>query len=192
MKKLKNILLSEKPSDLIRENEEYIFGLIPEMAKGKGFDQRNPWHVYTVYEHILRVVDGVPCQWATRLSALFHDVGKPAMYQQDEKGIGHFYGHWEKSVEIFEIFAKEHNLDPEFIATVSRLIFYHDIHFERITADETDEIIKKFSLDELKMLFDIKRADLLAQNPVHHHFIEDIDLLEVRVVGRKRKLLKLE
>ena len=35
------ILLSDKPSELIKENEEYFFELIPDLKKCKGFNQWN-------------------------------------------------------------------------------------------------------------------------------------------------------
>ena len=44
------ILLTNKPSDLLRQRENELFELIPELEKCKGFDQHNPWHVYDVLE----------------------------------------------------------------------------------------------------------------------------------------------
>ena len=57
--KLNIILLDEKPSKLIKANEDYMFDLIPELERCKGFNQHNPWHPYDIYEHTLKVVDGV-------------------------------------------------------------------------------------------------------------------------------------
>ena len=36
-----------------------------------------------------------------RLLTLFHDIGKPLTYIEDSSEIGHFYNHWNKSIEIF-------------------------------------------------------------------------------------------
>lgn len=60
VKNLFNILLSDKPSELIKYHEEKIFLLITELEKSKGFNQNNEWHIYDVYEHILHVIDGAP------------------------------------------------------------------------------------------------------------------------------------
>lgn len=60
VKTLFNILLSDKPSELIKYHEKEIFLLIPELEKSKGFNQNNEWHIYDAYEHILHVIDGVP------------------------------------------------------------------------------------------------------------------------------------
>lgn len=96
-----NILLSDEPSKNIKFNEKQIFEMIPELSACKNFNQNNIWHIYDVYDHILHVVDGVPNSLALRMAALFHDIGKPFVYIEDENGIGHFYDHWNKSNEIF-------------------------------------------------------------------------------------------
>ena len=109
--KLISILLENKPSEKIKQNEDYMFSLIPELKLCKGFNQNNPWHIYDVYEHILRVIDGVPNTLELRLAALFHDLGKPFVYTEDDMGIGHFYQHWLKSNAIFIAFANRYSLD---------------------------------------------------------------------------------
>ena len=86
--------MSNKPSKKLLASEQKLFKLIPELEKCKSFKQNNDWHIYDVYEHILHVVDYVPNNISIRLAALFHDIGKPASYKEDEFGIGHFYGHW--------------------------------------------------------------------------------------------------
>ncbi len=182
---LKSILTSKEPSALIKQNEEYVFSLIPELRICKGFQQNNPWHIYDVYDHILKVLDAVPKCLKIRMAALFHDVGKPYVYHADENGIGHFYGHWIKSVEIFESFAKSAGLDSEFSASVAKLIFYHDINFGKLSDKELEKIIEKFNAEELAALFDIKRADLLAQNPKYNWMIKNYEIQEEMMLKRK-------
>ena len=109
-----NILLSDKPSKNIKLNEKQIFEMIPELSACKNFNQNNIWHIYDVYDHILHVVDGVPNSLALRMAALFHDIGKPFVYTEDENGIGHFYDHWNKSNEIFLNFISKYvEIDKE-------------------------------------------------------------------------------
>ncbi len=173
---LQTILLTPTPSSLLRANEAALFSLIPELEACKGFNQNSPWHIYDVYDHILKVVDLVPCNPTARFTALFHDVGKPPVYHEDENGVGHFYGHWEKSAEIFARFAREHELDESFAADVSKLIFYHDVNFAKLAGEERDFVLKKFTAEEIELLFAIKRADLLAQNPKYHGLLADYDV----------------
>lgn len=127
---LNKILMSDKPSSKIMNNEDIIFNIVPELEKCKGFNQNNIWHVYDVYNHILHVIDNVPNNLILRYAALFHDLGKIYTYSLDEKNTGHFYNHYIKSKEIFDIFAKENNLDEKFSKIVSKLIYYHDINFD--------------------------------------------------------------
>ena len=108
---LLNILIKDKTSYFIKNNEEDIFKIILELKLCKDFKQNNIWHPYDVYEHILHVIDGVPNNIVLRLAALFHDIGKPFVYTEDEDKVGHFYGNWNKSREIFDIFAVKYNLD---------------------------------------------------------------------------------
>lgn len=177
--KLFEILLSDKPSKFIKRYEKEIFSLIPDLEKCKGFDQKNDWHIYDVYEHILRVVDGVSSKLPMRIAALFHDIGKPLVYSEDENGVGHFYGHWTKSNELFLEFAKKYKIDDNLVNVVSRLIFYHDINFQQLSDDQKIMILEKFNREELLMLFELKKSDLLAQNSKYHYLLTEYMSLEV-------------
>lgn len=191
LKDLFEILVQPKPSSYIRKNEEKLFEFIPELKICKGFNQNNPWHVYDVYEHILHVIDGVPSNLILRLTALFHDIGKPLVYTEDEKNIGHFYNHWNISNEIFLKFAKENHLSDEFTKIVSKLLIYHDYRFEEIN-EGAIEIINKFSKEEIKLLFDLKRSDLKAQNPIHHNLLEDYAKQEENILLYKNNDISIK
>ena len=172
---LYHILLSDKPSVLLKNNEEELFSLIPELEICKGFKQNNDWHIYDVYEHILHVVDNTSSNLVLRLAALFHDVGKPNSYTIDEMGVGHFYGHFEESQKIFDKFAIKHNIDKDLKDIVSSLIFYHDINVLKISDDILTLMIKKLGFNGIEQLFELKRADLLAQNKKYHYILNDYD-----------------
>ncbi len=181
---LESILMSDTPSEFIKKNEDRLFSVIPELKKCKGFHQNNPWHIYDVYEHILKVVDLVSNDKTVRFAALFHDVGKPDVYYADEKGIGHFFGHWEQSCKIFQTFSKRYQLDVDFTNSVFDLIFYHDINFDKLTDEEWKQILIKFDASKIEKLFEIKRADLLAQNPEYHYLIANLELQEKRALEK--------
>lgn len=177
-------LSSDKPSIVIKENESYFFNLVPELEKCKGFNQNNPWHVYDVYEHILHVIDGVPNNLVSRLTAFFHDLGKPASYTEDENGIGHFYGHWEKSQEIFLRFANKYNFDKDLTELVSNLVFYHDINLAMASENEITEMMKILGVDGIKLLYNQKRSDLLAQSSIHHDLLSTYDEQEKTLIKK--------
>ncbi len=73
---------------------------IPQLAPCLGFLQHNPHHAYDVYTHTAHVVEAVPPELPLRFAALFHDIGKPHTFTLDAQGIGHFYGHAQKSAEL--------------------------------------------------------------------------------------------
>ena len=179
-----NILSQDKPSEFIRNNSDEIFKIIPQLAICKGFNQNNVWHVYDVFEHILHVVDGVPNNLALRLAALFHDIGKPYVYKEDENKTGHFFGHWNKSNEIFNSFAEKYKLEKPLKNLVSNLILYHDLNVAKLSNEELDELLTVFDKDGIELLFKLKRSDLLAQNPKFHYLLNDY-------TEQKNKLLSM-
>lgn len=182
-----SVLMLDKPSDYIRENEDKIFKIIPELKMCKNFNQNNIWHIYDVYEHILHVVDGVPNNIILRLAALFHDIGKPLSYQEDEKCVGHFYGHWNISKEIFEKFIQNFNLESDIRNMISNLILYHDLNIDKLNDDEIEQLIGVLGDDGLDMLFQLKQSDLLAQNPKYHYLLNDYEQQKEIVLNVKIK-----
>ena len=189
---LYKILLSDNPSDSIKSNEERIFEIIPELRTCKGFNQNNEWHIYDVYEHIMHVVDGVPANKVMRLAALFHDIGKPASYKEDENGIGHFKGHWDESIKAFIAFADKFELDEIIRNRVIDLIYYHDMHIDKLDGNELKDVINKFGIEGIKELYELKRSDLLAQNPKYYFILDDYDKQEKEVLSSLIERVKEE
>lgn len=173
------ILKTMSPSSILRTCEKELFDLIPELKECKGFDQHNPeWHPYDVYDHILFVVDQVESNEILRMSALFHDIGKPQTFELDKYGIGHFHGHWFTSKDIFEEFAEKHSYDKEKTRVISNIIKFHDLNLKYADDKIKDEIISSFTKEELIMLFKLKRADLLGQSKEKRKLLKDYDKQE--------------
>lgn len=182
-KTLLEILLSNNIYNKLKLNEKEIFELIPELETCKGFNQKNIWHIYDVYEHILHVISGVEENKYLRLSALFHDIGKPKTYKEDENGVGHFYNHWNKSIEIFKKYIDKLELTEQEDKIITNLIFYHDVNIEKMKQEEIKKMINKIGIQNLYLLFSLKKADLLAQSPEFHYLISNIN-------QQKKKLIK--
>ena len=181
---LLSILMSDKPSILLKENESQLFNMIPELKSTKGFDQKSKYHNLDLYEHILKVVDNTPKNIYLRLAALFHDVGKVQTMEVDEMGQGHFYGHWDVSKYAFNRFAILYDIEKNVKDFICKLIEYHDID---ISKDNNQKIVaSKFNNDELYMLLLLKRADLMAQD----HRYNNIDKVEKAYVKMLKKDLK--
>lgn len=183
---LVNILLTDKPSEMIKMNEQKIFQMIPELFQCKNFKQNNIWHIYDVYEHIIHVVDGLSSDISLRMAALFHDIGKPFVYTEDENGIGHFYDHWNKSKEIFETFAHKYHLTEEIRELVANLIYYHDINIDKLSDNQLNELKVIFGEEGINMLFELKQSDLLAQNKQFHYLLSDYEEQKKKLLLKKR------
>ena len=183
---LYEILLSDKPSEELKLREDELFELIPELKVCKGFDQNNEWHIYDVYEHILHVVDGVSPNLTLRLAALFHDIGKPISYKEDENKIGHFRGHWDESIKIFNKFSDKFDIDKDIKLKIIYLIYYHDINVSKIDGIKLKEMIDILGIEGIKELYELKKSDLLAQNKKYHYILNDYD------TQKKTILLKFE
>ena len=110
---------------------------------------------------------------------MFHDIGKPDTYTEDENRVGHFYGHWDKSKEIFLKFAKRNKLDS---------IEYHDINLNNLNEKELNTLLELFTKEELIMLFKLKKADLLSQNTKYHYLIENYDEQQKHVLRMKESI----
>ena len=175
------ILTLKQPSKFLMSKEEDLFKLIPELKYCKGFDQKNEWHPYDVYTHILKVVDGVDCNLPTRLAALFHDIGKPQTFKLDANGVGHFYGHWEVSKNIFRDFAIKHEeIGDNLKELVEQLIEFHDKDFGKLNDEGLKQFVNDFSEEEMFMLYDLKEADLKAQNEKFHGKLDEYNRQKVR------------
>ena len=181
---LLDILKKEKPSIYIKNNIDEIIKIIPELELCINFNQNNIWHIYDVFEHILHVIDNVPNNETLRLAALFHDIGKPFVYKIDDDGVGHFYGHWDKSNEIFCKFTDKYKLDINIKNKVSNLILYHDLNIDKLDENELNKLITIFDKDDITMLFQLKRSDLLAQNEKFHYLLDEYKKQESKLLKK--------
>lgn len=155
-----------------------VFGVFwPELLPMVGFDQRNPHHIYDVWEHTLHAVEAVPGEAALRYAALLHDIGKPRCFHLDEAGVGHFYGHGAISRELADRMLRRLKCSTEFRETVVRLVDWHDREIPR-----TDKSIRRalriLGEADLRRLIALKRADNLAQAPAYRDRQRELDKAE--------------
>ena len=163
-KELIFILMSDKPSIYIDEYKEIFFSIIPELKETYGFNQCNTyWHNLDVYYHILTALDNTPKILNLRLATLFHDIGKPNTFTLDDNNIGHFYEHYRVSTDIFEKYANLFKINHDDKKLIKDLIFYHDMNL----STKKNKIKRWYQIfgDNIYLLFLIKKADILAQNP---------------------------
>lgn len=161
---LVKLLLSDHPG-LLRE--VYASGIadviLPEFAELMRTEQHNPHHCYSVGEHTIRVVEGVPKDRVLRLAAMFHDIAKPVCKTTDEQGIDHFHGHPQEGEEMTHRIFRRLKFDVDTMQRVCALVRWHD-HNPSLQSAKIRRAIHQVGEDRYPEIFDLKRADISAQS----------------------------
>ena len=90
-------------------------------------------------------------------------------------------------MEVTSKYAKEHNYDETFTKIVSNLIYYHDINLEKIDDDKMYMVYNTFKAGGLRLLYQLKKADLLAQNKRYHYILEDYSTQKEKILNKYQK-----
>lgn len=161
-----NKLIISNPSKLNILKECLLLDLIiPEINKLYNYEQNNPYHIFDLYEHTIKAMEAIEPILHLRLAMLLHDFGKIKTKTVDDKGIFHYYSHAEESVLISESILKNLKYDNNLINKVINLIKYHDYNFK--SKISIKKLLNKIGIDLFADLIKIKRADILAQNPLY-------------------------
>ena len=94
------------------------------------------------------------------MSILFHDIGKPSCFTEDEKG-GHFPRHAEASVELADGIMRRLRFDNATRELALKLIQYHDVPLIA-EAKHVKRALLRFGDAGLTALLEIQRCDRLA------------------------------
>ena len=178
---LKKIIVSDNVDRYMDEYREIFFEIIPELKECDNFNQRNDYHIYDVYTHTINVVKNTPKNLYLRLASIFHDIGKPIVFELDEEKVGHFLGHANISNDIFRAFADKYKLDNKTKKIVSDLVLYHENDLS-IKNNKIYNFYKKFDMNRIEMLFDLKMADVMSQNPEYMNRIEKLKKIEFKYI----------
>lgn len=153
----------ERVTKLLIEYRDVFAVIIPELEPCFDFDQKNIHHIYDIYTHIAYSVGGAEPLPDVRLALLLHDIGKPDCFFTDDEGVGHFYGHAERSAEIAQTALSRLRLSSQMSENVLTLVRYHDYPVE-----PSEKIIRrrlnKFGPELFKKLMLVKAGDNFAHN----------------------------
>lgn len=138
--------------------------ILPEILMAIGFQQNNPYHDMDVFQHTLCVLEKTPPVLHIRLAALFHDIGKPYCYTEDAEGIGHFYGHNQRSVEIATQVLKRLKSSNSIIKKVSLLVEHHMRYYKSNERDKIKRLIGQIGKDNIFDLLSLQKADAMCKN----------------------------
>jgi tRNA nucleotidyltransferase (CCA-adding enzyme) len=161
---LTKILTGAGVLSVLRDYAEVFAVFIPEITPRIGFEQRNPYHKYDVWEHTIQSVAEAPADPVLRLTMLFHDTGKPDAFYTDERGVGHFKGHGIISEEIARRRLRALKYDRETIGAVMKLIKYHDA---RLSKSNAIKLLNKLGEVDIYRMIEVQRADAKAQADKH-------------------------
>lgn len=152
------LLCGKEAASVLRRFREIAAVFVPEIRPAFGFDQRNPHHAYDVWEHTLRALEAVELEPVLRLTMFLHDLGKPACFSLDRKGIGHFYGHPQKSAELAGEILARLKYDTRTRKTVALLVARHGLP---ILPDERclRRRLNMMGEADLRLLVKIQEAD---------------------------------
>lgn len=151
----------EKVEDICKTGLSSVF--FPEWDACFGTEQNTAHHCYNVAEHTIKVMQSLPADRTLRLAGLFHDIGKPVTKKTDKKGVDHFVGHPNVGAKMTVDILRRLKYDNETVATVSRLVRYHD---ERppATMRNARRLAARVGREYMDLLFELKRADIAGQS----------------------------
>lgn len=161
---LVKLLPSPGAGAVLEDFSEIFFTFIPELAPLNGFEQHNPHHHLTVWEHTVKAVSAAGGDLLISITMLFHDIAKPLCFSKDENGIGHFYGHPQKSAEMTGQILKRLRFDTATIQEVTKLVLEHDMVLQP-RRKLIRRALNRLGEPSLKRLIKVKRADIESQAP---------------------------
>ena len=185
---LLKLLCGQNARRVLLKYTEILGVILPELLPMKGFEQRNPHHVYDVLEHSAAAVENVPPKAALRLAALLHDAGKPKCFTVDENGIGHFYGHAEISAAMAEAAAARLRIDSAMKKEAVSLVKYHGAQIEP-NKKSVRRALNKFTPELFFELLLLKRADASAcdpERPVDEEYFSSLESMAREIIEEEQ------
>lgn len=180
--KLEEILLSKDIYKALKENENLIFDIIPELKYEKGFNQKSEWHCYDVWNHTVQALINSDDNIEIRLALLLHDIGKPFSYQE-EGDIRHFKNHAEKSAEISKNILARLKYSEDEILWLCFLIKNHATAIK-------EENLNENNIEYYKKLLYIQYCDASAYAPMYSKQIIDNLTLVKKMIETKESSYK--
>lgn len=141
MKDMEMILLKEDILTSIKENENKLFSLVPELKAMVMFPHNHPHHHLDVWGHTLLALSFSEMDLEIRLALLLHDIGKTTCYQDGE--VRHFHGHPYTSFHVAIPILERLGYSPSQVARIGFLIACHDESAKKVANDMPKELIQK-------------------------------------------------
>jgi putative nucleotidyltransferase with HDIG domain len=167
---LNKILLSPNPSKGIRllKITTLLSYIIEEFNDAVGMKQ-NIHHKDDVFKHSMDVLSKTPGDLKTRLTALFHDIGKVLTKTISPEGSVHFYGHEKAGEEMVKKIMGRLRYPNELIDAVALGVKHHMAlkHGGDDATSLSDKSIRKFIAavgENLENILDVIHADNISHS----------------------------
>jgi len=159
------ILASDRPSEgvMLLHDCKLLQYILPELEQGIGVNQ-DRHHIYPVFKHNILSLKYCPSSdWAVRLAALLHDVGKPKT-RKIINNIATFYNHEYLGARLTEKIMSRLKFSAFDQARVVNLVKNHMFYYNvgEVTAASVRRLIVKVGRENLKDLIDLRIADRLG------------------------------
>ena len=138
--------------------------IMPEFDRIMAQRQHNPHHAYTVGEHTLVALRSIPSDKVLRLTMLFHDMGKPDVFETDQNGKDHFRGHAAYSAVIAKQVMKRLKFDNDTLHQVCNLVKNHSL-YPQLSGRDIRRAAWQIGPDQFDEFLLVKRADIMAHHP---------------------------
>lgn len=162
------ILGASRPSlGLAQMHETGLLGLLlPELEASSGVSQ-GELHCYDVLTHSFSACDAAPADdLVLRLSALLHDIGKPACRAVNAQGGITFHGHEKVSARMAGEILERLRFPAETIRLVSHLVAEHMFNYTEEWSDAAvRRLISRVGEEHIDALIALRRADAAGMCP---------------------------
>lgn len=137
MDEMNKILLSPNPRvglEVLMRTGIMNF-VIPELSLQYNYNQNSCYHALNLWEHTIRVVEGVPQDLVLRWSALLHDIGKPFVRRENSKtGYSNYVKHDILGADIVDKLAVHLKWSKDMREAVREIVLQHGIESSPIKA----------------------------------------------------------
>ena len=135
--------------------------IIPEIKVQYNYNQNNPHHSLDLWTHTRSVVDNCKnSDYITRLSAFFHDIGKPSTQSIDEvTGFYHYYKHEVIGAKMTKDILDRLKFTNEEKDSITKFVENH-MTFHRSETDKTiRKMVHNIGKDNTRGLAELSFAD---------------------------------
>ncbi|NOU28463.1 MAG: CCA tRNA nucleotidyltransferase [Polyangiaceae bacterium] len=158
---------SNKPSmafEIMRETGLLAI-ICPELMESVGVDQ-NRYHTFDVWGHAMSCMDACVGDPVLRISALFHDVGKPRSRAFSDKTKDYtFYEHERIGAEMVRPICERLRFSTDERGRIEDLVRFHMWHYDGWTDAAVRRWIRRVGTHRVEDLYALREADIRGKGP---------------------------